>query len=109
MQPAAVRLYATDTELADWLVRTRGVAFREAHHVTGRIVAAAEAKGVPLDKLGLADMQAISPGITSDVFSVLSPHNSVKSRTSHGGTAPQNVRKMARAWIKRLEKAGGKV
>jgi len=109
MRKAAGSGYATATDLADWLVRTLGLPFREAHHVTGRIVAAAEAKGVPLDKLGLGDMQAIAPAITADVFSVLSAQNSVKSRTSHGGTAPQNVRKMARGWIKRLEKANGKV
>jgi argininosuccinate lyase len=64
---------------------------------------------MPLDKLSLADLQAASPAITKDVFSVLSAQNSVRSRTSHGGTAPQNVRKMARGWIKRLEKAAGKV
>jgi argininosuccinate lyase len=108
MRAAAGSGYATATDLADWLVRSLGLPFREAHHVTGRIVAAAEAKGMPLDKLTLADLQAVSPAITRDVFSVLSPQNSVRSRTSHGGTAPQNVRKMARAWIKRLEKAGGK-
>jgi argininosuccinate lyase len=109
MQRAAGRGYATATDLADWLVRELGLPFREAHHVTGRIVAAAEQKGVTLDKLALAEMQAIRSDITADVFSVLSPQNSVRSRTSHGGTAPQNVRKMARGWIKRLEKAGGKV
>jgi len=108
MRSAAGGGYATATDLADWLVRTLGLPFREAHHATGRIVAAAEAKGLPLDKLSLADMQAVSPAITKDVFSVLSPQNSVKSRTSHGGTAPQNVRKMARGWIKRLEKADGR-
>jgi argininosuccinate lyase len=109
MQGAAGGGYATATDLADWLVRALGLPFREAHHVTGRIVAAAEAKGVPLDKLSLADLQAASPAITKDVFSVLSAQNSVRSRTSHGGTAPQNVRKMARGWTKRLEKAAGKV
>jgi argininosuccinate lyase len=109
MRSAAGSGYATATDLADWLVRTLGLPFREAHHVTGRIVAAAEAQGVALDKLALADMQAALPTITKDVFSVLSPQNSVKSRTSHGGTAPQNVRKMAKSWIKRLEKANGRV
>jgi argininosuccinate lyase len=58
--------------------------------------------------LPLADMQAVLPGITDEVFSVLSVENSVKSRTSYGGTAPQNVRKVARAWIRRLEKGPGK-
>jgi argininosuccinate lyase len=109
MGAAAAGGYSTATDLADWLVRAQGLPFRDAHHVTGRIVAAAEAKGVPLDKLSLADMQAVSPGVTKDVFSVLSTESSVKSRTSFGGTAPQNVRKMARAWIKRLEKAPGRV
>ena len=109
MAAAAAGGYATATDLADWLVREGGLPFREAHHITGRIVAAAEAKGVPLDKLSLADLQAVSPRITDTVFAVLSTHRSAKSRTSFGGTAPQNVRKMARAWIKRLEKASGRV
>jgi argininosuccinate lyase len=78
--------------------------FRDAHHVTGAIVKAAETKGVDLDKLPLDDMQAIEPRITKAVFSVLSVENSVKSRTSYGGTAPQNVLKMARHWLRRLEK-----
>ena len=109
MRAAAAGGYSTATDLADWLVRALGLPFREAHHVTGRIVAAAEAKGLSLDKLPLADMRAVSPRITEAVYSVLSVQNSVKSRTSFGGTAPQNVRKMARAWIKRLEKAAGRV
>ncbi|MFA5901102.1 MAG: argininosuccinate lyase [Hyphomicrobium sp.] len=97
--------YSTATDLADWLVRVLKMPFRDAHHVTGRIVAAAESANLPLDKLPLADMQAVEPAITADVFTVLSPENSVASRTSHGGTAPQNVAKMAVAWRKRLEKA----
>ena len=108
MREAASGGYSTATDLADWLVRTQGLPFREAHHITGRIVAAAEAKGLPLEKLPLADMQAVSPCITEAVYSVLSVQSSVKSRTSFGGTAPQNVRKMARGWIKRLEKPSGK-
>jgi argininosuccinate lyase len=108
MRAAAGGGYATATDLADWLVRTLHLPFREAHHVTGRIVAAAEAKGVALDQLSLADLQAVSPRITKDAFAVLSAESSVRSRTSFGGTAPQNVRKMARAWIKRLEKAPAK-
>ena len=105
MRAAAGRGYSTATDLADWLVRTLKLPFRDAHHVTGRIVAAAEAQGVALDELPLATMQAVEPRITKDVLSVLSVEASVTSRTSYGGTAPQNVRKMARAWIKRLEKA----
>lgn len=104
MRAAAGRGYSTATDLADWLVRELKMPFREAHHVTGAIVKAAEAKGVDLDFLPLADMQAIEPRITKAVFSVLSVENSVKSRTSYGGTAPQNVRKMARQWLRRLEK-----
>ncbi|MBO0764781.1 MAG: argininosuccinate lyase [Hyphomicrobiaceae bacterium] len=104
MRVAASSGFSTATDLADWLVRTLGLPFRESHHVTGRIVAAAEAQGVGLEGLPLEAMQRIEPRITKDVFSVLSVENSVKSRASYGGTAPQNVRKMAKAWIKRLEK-----
>ena len=108
MRSAAGRGYATATDLADWLVKELKMPFRDAHHVTGAIVKAAEAKGVDLDALALFDMQAIEPRITKAVFSVLSVENSVKSRTSYGGTAPQNVAKMARQWLRRLEKARGK-
>jgi argininosuccinate lyase len=104
MRAAAGRGYSTATDLADWLVRELKMPFRDAHHVTGSIVKAAETKGVDLDQLPLADMQAIEPKITKAVFSVLSVENSVKSRTSYGGTAPQNVLKMARHWLRRLEK-----
>ncbi|HVX36835.1 MAG TPA: argininosuccinate lyase [Hyphomicrobium sp.] len=104
MRAAAGRGYSTATDLADWLVRELKMPFRDAHHVTGSIVKAAETKGVDLDQLPLSDMQAIEPKITKAVFSVLSVENSVKSRTSYGGTAPQNVLKMARHWLRRLEK-----
>jgi argininosuccinate lyase len=104
MRAAAGAGFSTATDLADWLVRVLGLPFREAHHVTGRIVAAAEAQGVTLDALPLASMQAVEPRITEAVFSVLSVESSVESRVSYGGTAPQNVKKMAEAWIKRLEK-----
>jgi argininosuccinate lyase len=104
MKAAAGRGYSTATDLADWLVRELKMPFRDAHHVTGSIVKLAETKGVDLDALGLDEMQRIEPRITKAVFSVLSVENSVKSRMSYGGTAPQNVTKMARAWSKRLEK-----
>ncbi len=107
MKNAAGRGYSTATDLADWLVRELKLPFRDAHHVTGTLVRAAENKSVDLSDLPLADMQAVEPRITKGVFSVLSVESSVKSRTSHGGTAPQNVRKMARAWLKRLEKEAG--
>jgi argininosuccinate lyase len=101
---AAGQGFSTATDLADWLVRELKLPFRDAHHVTGTIVALAEKKGVTLEQLPLAEMQAVEPRITKATISVLSVENSVKSRTSHGGTAPQNVTKSARAWIKRLEK-----
>jgi argininosuccinate lyase len=105
MRAAAGAGYATATDLADWLVRTLKVPFREAHHVTGRIVAAAEKAGVALDKMPLADMQRVEPRITKAVFAVLSVERSVASRTSYGGTAPANVRREANKWLKRLGKS----
>jgi argininosuccinate lyase len=104
MRLAAGEGYATATDLADWLVRTLKMPFREAHHVTGRIVAKAAQDGVALHELPLAAMQAIEPKITKDVLGVLSVESSVKSRTSFGGTAPKNVASQAKAWAKRLEK-----
>jgi argininosuccinate lyase len=90
--------YATATDLADWLVRVLRLPFRTAHHVTGRLVARAEQQGVELGALTLAEMQAEEPGITADVFSVLSVEASVASRRSFGGTAPENVARAAAAW-----------
>jgi argininosuccinate lyase len=102
MREAAQQGYSTATDLADWLVRTLNMPFREAHHVTGRIVAKAAAEKVPLHELPLASMQAIEKRIGKDVFTVLSVDNSVKSRVSHGGTAPKNVRRAASKWLKAL-------
>jgi argininosuccinate lyase len=102
MKKAAGSGYSTATDLADWLVRTLGLPFREAHHVTGRAVALAESKKAGLEKLLLEDLQSIHSGITKDVFSVLSVQNSVKSRTSFGGTAPNEVRRQIRYWKKRI-------
>jgi argininosuccinate lyase len=96
--------YSTATDLADWLTRTLKLPFREAHHITGRIVAAAAEKGVALDRLPLQAMQEFEPRITKAVFAVLSVGNSVKSRKAYGGTAPNNVRVQAKAWLKRLKK-----
>jgi argininosuccinate lyase len=104
MRKAAGEGYSTATDLADWLVRTLRMPFREAHHATGRIVAAAAAAGVALHELPLDAMQAIEPRITGDIFAVLSVDNSVKSRVSHGGTAPKNVRREAGKWLKALGK-----
>jgi argininosuccinate lyase len=115
MEPDAVRMaaaaaagYSTATDLADWLVRTLKLPFREAHHLTGRIVAKAAEAGVALDKLPLKTMQAIEPRITKSVFDVLSVTNSVKSRKVFGGTAPSNVRRQAQRWLKRLGKKPSK-
>jgi len=104
LKAAAGGGFSTATDLADWLVRVLNLPFRDAHHVTGNIVALAETQNLTLDELSLTDMQTIEPKITKDVFDVLSVQNSVKSRTSYGGTAPTNVRKMAKKWIKSLEK-----
>jgi argininosuccinate lyase len=104
MKAAAGAGFSTATDLADWLVRIHKIPFREAHHITGRIVAAAEKAGVSLDRLPLADMQRIEPRITRDVFGVLSVERSVASRKSYGGTAPANVAREARKWLKRLGK-----
>ncbi len=104
MKRAAGDGYATATDLADWLVRTLKMPFRDAHHVTGRIVARAAKEGVPLHQLSLTAMQEIEPKITADALKVLSVDASVKSRTSFGGTAPKNVAAQAKAWAKRLEK-----
>jgi len=85
-------------------VRTLALPFREAHHLTGRIVALAAEAGQPLHRVPLETMQTVEPRITADVFSVLSVDRSVQSRTSFGGTAPKNVRAQAKKWLKSLDK-----
>jgi argininosuccinate lyase len=107
MKVAAGAGYATATDLADWLVRTLKMPFREAHHVTGRIVAKAAEADLPLHELPLAAMNKIEPGITDAVFAVLSVDRSVESRKSYGGTAPGNVRAQARKWLKTLDRERG--
>ena len=103
MRTAAARGYSTATDLADWLVRELNMPFRDAHHITGAIVKAAEERGIGLDALELAEMQKIEPRITAEAFSMLSVENSVASRRSFGGTAPENVSREAQKWLKRLE------
>jgi argininosuccinate lyase len=93
MRAAAELGYATATDLADWLVRQANIPFREAHHITGAAVKLAESRGVALDQLPLADLQAIDARITDAVFAALSVEASVAARASHGGTAPDEVRK----------------
>jgi argininosuccinate lyase len=102
MRRAASSGFATATDLADWLVRTLDLPFREAHHVTGALVRLAEQKGCGLDALPLAEMQSVEPRITAAVFGVLSVEKSVASRTSFGGTAPDNVRRAAAAAREKL-------
>ena len=94
--------FATATDLADWLVRVLKLPFRTAHQVTGRLVARAEASGTDLAGLSLDEMQAEEPGITNDIFGVLTVDASVASRTSYGGTAPANVAAQARRWQEAL-------
>ena len=94
--------FSTATDLADWLVRVLGLPFRDAHHVTGSLVALAEKKGCDLPDLSLEDMQAVHDGITQDVFAVLGVENSVNSRISYGGTAPAQVRVQVERWKERL-------
>ena len=98
LKAAAASGFSTATDLADWLVRELGLPFREAHHITGSLVAVAERKGCDLPDLTLEDMQAEHVGIRADVFDVLGVENSVASRTSFGGTAPDQVRAQIAHW-----------
>jgi argininosuccinate lyase len=91
MRAVASADYSVATDLADWLVRKVGLPFRQAHHVTGRLVGIAADKGVDLDKLSLAEMQAVEPKIDRSVYRVLTVEASVNARRSLGGTAPANV------------------
>lgn len=102
MLAAAGKGFSTATDLADWLVRELGLPFREAHHVTGRIVALAEEYGVQLAELSLADMQKVHSAITKDVFNVLTVEASASSRTSYGGTSPVRVQEQVAQWTQRL-------
>ncbi len=90
--------FSTATDLADWLVRVLGLPFRDAHHITGSLVALAEDKGCDLPDLALTDMQSVHAGITDGVFDVLTVENSVASRISYGGTAPVQVRAQIARW-----------
>ncbi len=102
LKTAAASGFSTATDLADWLVRALGLPFREAHHITGRLVALAEAKGCDLPDLTLAEMQSAHASITQEVYSVLGVENSVRSRQSYGGTAPDQVRAQIARWKKAL-------
>jgi argininosuccinate lyase len=103
MREASASGFSTATDLADWLVRTLKIPFREAHHVTGRLVSLAEKNNCALSDLPLSGMHAIEPRITKDIYKVLTVDASVASRTSFGGTAPKNVSREAKRWLKLLE------
>ena len=102
MAAAAGAGYSTATDLADWLVRTLGIPFRQAHHVTGAAVKRAEELGVDLPALPLSELQSLEPRITLDVYSVLTPAASAASRMSYGGTAPAQVRAQIARWKEML-------
>ena len=102
---AAGAAFSTATDLADWLVMKLNMPFRDAHHVTGTIVAMAEKQSTTLDALPLKDMQSVEPRITDDIFNVLTPLASASSRTSYGGTAPSEVRKQTAIWKANLKES----
>lgn len=103
MAQAAGAGFSTATDLADWLVRTLDMPFRDAHHVTGQAVKRAEALGCDLSELPLSDLQALSQGITADIYDVLTPRASAASRKSYGGTSPDQVRAQAARWKDKLK------
>jgi argininosuccinate lyase len=102
MRRALERGFPTATDLADWLVRDLGMPFRDAHHVTGRIVALASEQGCGLADLPLDAMQAVEPRITKAIYPVLAVDSAIDSRASQGGTAPKRVREAAKAARKRF-------
>lgn len=102
LERAAGEAYADATDLADWCVRTLGVPFRDAHHIAGSAVKAAEAQGLPLAALPLSAYQAIEPRIDDRVYAVLSARASMQSRTSFGGASPVRVREQVQVWKARL-------
>lgn len=95
--------FSTATDLADWLVRSLNMPFRDAHHVTGSLVALAEAEKCELQDLSLTQMHSVDPAITKEVYDVLGVENSVASRISYGGTAPAQVRAQILRWKQELE------
>ena len=93
--------FSTATDLADWLVRSLDIPFRDAHHITGRIVSEAEKRGCSLEELPLEAMQAVEPKIHQGIYDVLGVENSVRSRTSFGGTSPVRVAEQVAWWRER--------
>jgi argininosuccinate lyase len=102
MREAAAHGFSTATDLADYLVRALDMPFRQAHHVTGRLVALAEDAGCDLVDLTLDQMQSVEPRLTNDIFTVLSVEASTRSRQSYGGTSPVRVAEQVAQWKRRL-------
>jgi argininosuccinate lyase len=102
MEEAAAHGHSTATEIADWLVQTHGVPFREAHHITGRVVAAADLAKVPLWQLPLTTLQSVDARLGEGVRARLSPRAAAEAKTSFGGTAPDNVLKQVDFWNETL-------
>jgi argininosuccinate lyase len=102
MRASANAGFSTATDVADWLVREANIPFREAHHITGQIVALAEQKGISLEGLTIEDFKFVDPRIDSRIHKVLSVEASVAARKSYGGTAPENVAAQAARWKERL-------
>jgi argininosuccinate lyase len=92
MRTATDKGFITATDLADWLVRQLKVPFRQAHHIVGALVKAAETRRCDLPGLPLEAMREVEPALTEDIYAVLTVEYSVASRTSEGGTAPAKVR-----------------
>ena len=103
MEAAAHFGFSTATDLADWLVQVLNLPFREAHHITGQIVLMAETKRCDLCDLDLIEMQEVDDRINEDIYSILSVHKSVASRSSYGGTAPSQVRSQIKRWREILD------
>ena len=106
MAAAAGSGFSTATDLADYLVRVIGMPFREAHHVTGRLVATAARRKVGLEDLTIQELHEVEPRLDGTIYDVLGVQNSVASRTSYGGTAPDNVRAQAQRWLDALRDVG---
>ncbi|MDB5664358.1 MAG: argininosuccinate lyase, partial [Cypionkella sp.] len=98
MRAAAGHGFSTATDLADWLVRALNLPFRDAHHVTGTLVALAESKACDLHDLSITEMKSVHDGINQEVYSVLGVENSVRSRMSYGGTSPTRVAEQVARW-----------
>jgi argininosuccinate lyase len=103
LEAAAASGFSTATDLADWLVRVLNMPFRDAHHVTGTLVKLAEDSGCDLPELSLDQMRSVHEHITNEVYTVLGVHNSVASRTSYGGTAPDQVKAQIKRWRELLK------